>query len=1139
MKKICFLLSVVLTLVPAAAMAQTAVRRIALPVQRSAKASQPVKAHTPLERWFLPEIRKRIAARAAHATPAATPRAADTGVTTTAPNFGGYLTAPYYPTRTTASCVVDPYNCGVAAALTADYDKDGKPDVAVVQYDGTLNILLGNGVGGFAAPVPYSNPNVSSTEIAQAFAADVNNDGYPDIVAYDQGNNAILVWLNLRNGTFAAPVATAMTYNFGNVANIAVGDVNGDGNPDIVTVAVNNISVTDSAVTVQTWLGKGDGTFIAPGTAVTQTFTVAAQVEFSGNLAITLGDLNKDGKLDVAVEMEEYTSNNTGLIVATVALGNGDGSFAALNVNDPISAAFTGTGFFFVMSSAGVQIVDLNGDSNPDVAIDANSPGVGAYLEVALGDGKGGFSSTVQTQNVAAANQIVYADVNGDGIPDIVLDNGVLEIWSGKGDGTFTLQPAGNEYILDGGGGEGLALADFNGDGNVDVAELGGDYKQLSLFAGNGKGSFTGAPALSSTTDTDPAPLYIQLNDVADVQGKGFTSALYIDYSGTNPTVVTGVSDGKGNFTYVTGLSAAAVPTLAYLEPVQADFNGDGMQDLLIANEDGSMSYALSNGDGTFKAPVSLGLPTLDCVVDYGATGDLNGDGLTDIVVAYPGDSACGGSDGTPSGYFVVLGKAGGTFAAPVFTPYGSELYSVTIADMNMDGIPDLLLDDAPFQAGGTFAVDLLPGNGDGTFASGIAVKSNYLVSQVIAGDYNQDGKPDLVLFTEGEQTDQDFDTTAGILLMPGNGDGSFGATEQIGTGNFFLNGALVDVNGDGIPDLVAALYNTPAQPNTYYGLSTLLGEGGGSFADPVNVLESLDSELPFVGNFYSDNAPDFIVATAYGTALYLGQGGDTIALTGSGSSIAFGQAETLTATVTQAMANRPTPTGTISFYDGTTLLGSAALSSGAANLATSSLAVGTHSITAVYSGSSNFNPITSAAVGVTVTSVTPAFSLAASPTSMNVTQGQTGTATLTLTANSTFNGSVSLACSGAPTDASCAVSPASVTLAPGSQVTATLVLATTSARSAASEPATPWSKSSGVVTLAAVFWLFSGRRSRRKLLLMVSLAVLTLAGLAMSGCGGNSIPVAQKGSYTLTITATPSGGAGSPQTATVMVAIQ
>ena len=1138
-KKISFLLSVVLTLVPAAGIAQTAARKAAQPALQHPQAAPPATPRTPLERTFLPAIRQRLAARAAHAVPATQARPADTGVATSGPNFGGYLTAPFFPTRTGASCLTDPFNCGVAAALTADYNKDGNPDIAVIQYDGTLNVLLGNGSGSLAAPVPYSNPNVSSTEISQALVADMNHDGYPDIVAFDQGNNAILVYLNLKNGTFAAPIATSVTYNYGSVAAIAIGDVNGDGIPDVVTLAANILGPTSSTVTVQSYLGTGNGNLTAPGTSLTQTISLPVQVEFAGNLAITLGDLNKDGKLDVAVEMFEYTSSNTGQIVATVAPGNGDGSFGALNVTNPISQSFTGPGFFFFMSSAGVQIVDLNNDSNPDVAIDVNATGSDGALIVALGDGNGGFTSTVQTPNVAGSQQIVYADVNGDGIPDIVSSNGLLEIWIGKGDGTFTQQTNGDEYIVDGGSGQSLALADFNGDGNVDVAQLGGDYKQLSLFFGNGKGSFNGAAALSSTTDAMPAPLYIQLNDVADVQGKGYTSALYVDSSGANPDVVTGVSDGKGNFTYVTGLSASAVPNLAYLEPVQADFNGDGKQDLLIAGTDGSLSVAISNGDGTFGTPQSLSLPALDCEVNYAAAADLNHDGFTDIVVAYPGDTACGGSGATPSGYFTILGKTGGAFATPVFTAYGSQLYAVTIADMNMDGIPDLLLDDAPFQNGGSFAVDQLLGNGDGTFAAGTTVKSDYLVSQVIAGDYNQDGKPDLVLLTEGEQTVTDYDTTAGVILMPGNGDGTYGAPEEIGTGNFFLNGSLIDVNNDGIPDLVLALYNTIGQPNTYYGLSTLLGLGGGAFSSPVNTLESLDSELPFPGNFYNDNAPDFIVATAYGTALYLGQGGTTIALTGSGSTVAFGQAETLTATVTQSMPNRPTPTGTVSFYDGTTLLGSAALSSGSADLATSSLAVGSHSITAVYSGSADFNADTSSAVAVTVSAVTPAFSLAATPTTMSIQQGQTGTATLTLTANSTFSGALSLTCSGAPANASCAVNPSTVTLAPGSALSASLILATTTARSAAQLPATPWSKSSGVLAFAAVLCLFSGRRSRKRLLLMLSLAVLTLSGLALSGCGGSSTPTASKGSYTITVTATPSGGSGSVQTATVAVTVQ
>ena len=1143
-KKIGILLCAVLIF--AAAAQATAPRKGSLAPKSTPYSSPSIQAikrtpHTPLERYLLPALQKRLAAKAVKSRVG---NSESTGISAAIPNWGGFLSPVYYPARLESSCIADPYNCGVAAALAADVNQDGKQDIVVLQYDGTLNVLLGNG-SGFATPVPYSNPNLLQTEIAQAFAVDVNNDGYPDVVALDQYNNALLVYLNLKNGTFGTPTPINLPYDFGSIAAFALGDVNGDGKLDAVTVANNINSYSSSTVTVQTYLGGGDGTFQMATTALTQTVSIPTLVQFNGNLAVTLGDLNKDGKLDIAVVMEEYTQPTVGAIVATAALGHGDGTFGTLNVTNPVSVPYTATDApFLILVTSGVQILDVNGDSNPDLLVDV--AGTSSALMTALGDGSGGFSSLVQTPNAGGAQQIVYADVNGDGIPDMIENAGLLQVWTGKGDGTFQIAPNGSRYIEDGGPSQSLGVGDFNGDGSLDIVQLGGDYKQLSLFAGNGKGAFNGAPALASTTDATPDPFIMSLADVADVQGKGFTSALYIDYSGNLPQVVTGVSDGKGNFTYSVGLTSSAAPMLDFLEPVQVDFNGDGKQDLLIVGTDGSLSAALSNGDGTFAALQKLTLPALNCVPGYAATGDLNGDGKSDLVLTYVGDAACGGTGGQPSGYFTALGNGDGTFQTPVFTAYGTELYSVTLADMNLDGKLDLLLDDAPFQIGGTFAIDLLPGNGDGTFAAGTAINSNYLVSQVIAGDYNGDGKPDLILLEEGEDLAiNDFDATAGVLLIPGRGDGTFGEVTQIGTGNFFLNGSLTDVNGDGQPDLVLSLYNSPGQPNSFYGLSTLLGEGGGAFSSPINTLQSLDSVSPFPGNFFNDNAPDFIVATAYGTALYLGQGGTSFTLSDSASSITFGQAETFTATVAASMVSRPSPSGTVSFYDGTTLLASVALSGGSAAYATSALTTGSHSITAAYSGDANFNPNTSSTTTqVTVAALTPAFTLTTGSPTLSLTQGQTGVATLTLTANAAFSGVVALTCSGSPANASCSVNPASVTLAPGGSSTATLVITTTTSKAALEGPASPWQKSSGTgsplsLSLAAV-GLFAGWKWRKRWPMLISLLVLGISGLAISACGGSSpVSTAAKGSYTITVTATPSGGSGSAQSATVAVTVQ
>ncbi|WP_058189026.1 FG-GAP-like repeat-containing protein [Terracidiphilus gabretensis] len=1133
------LLSITLGCAAMTGAAETGKTTVLLPVphaginarRQEAAATRPgaSKRGTPLEKIFLPHLQQRLSA-AGQSRNGLDAKPFDAGQTNIVPNFGGFLNSKNYPARLESSCIVDPYNCGVNAALTADFDKDGKPDIAIVQSDGTLNVMLNSG-SGFGSLVAYTNPNYSTTYAQQSFLADVNHDGYPDVVVLDAGNDAFIVYPNLKNGTFGTPTATSFSIP-GNLASVAIGDVNNDGFPDIVAVAFN-AGFTGSSMTVSTFLGNGDLTFKTPSGAQTQTYTFpgAPQLDLS-IAALALGDLNKDGKLDLAIEYWEYVSSGT--VTVTTSLGNGDGTFSALNTNAVISGTFQPGIFnpFDGMSQGGVQIADVNNDGNLDIT--AEGDGV---LLVALGTGSGGFSSTAVSSPIGGADQYVFADVNGDGIPDLIQENGTLGIWTGKGDGTFWQPPTGNFYTIDAGGYESAMVADFDGDGKVDIGHLGEDYKQVSIFTGNGTTTLAAAPALASSLVTPVSPFWLSLGTVADVQGKGFSSAVYIDdYTGD---IVTGLGDGKGNFTYVTGLAQATVPNLAYIEPITADLNGDGKQDLLLAGWDGSLSMALSNGDGTYQTPKSLGI-TSACEIAYAAVGDINGDGIPDIVAPYPGDSICSGTVTTGSGYYVLLGQGNGSYAAPVFNAYGTELYSASIADMNGDGKMDLVVDDTPFYTPGTFSVDLLPGNGDGTFGNGITINSNYMVSQVIVGDFNQDGKQDVILLSDGEQTATDAYTTAGILLIPGNGDGTFNVPTQIGTGNFFLNGTLTDVNNDGIPDLNVALYQTIGQPNTYYGLSTLLGTGGGAFTNPINQLESLNSEMVFAGNFYSDNAADLIVQTGYGPGLFLGQGGSSIALTSSGSSIAFGTAETLTATITAAMTGRPAPTGTVWFYDGTTQLGSGSLSGGVATFVSSTLAVGAHSITAVYAGDTNSNPVTSTASAMTVTTLAPAFTLTNAST-MTLTPGQTGVMPFSLAANATFNDTINFTCSGAPVNATCTVNPTSVALAAGGTGSVSLVVSATTSTTASNTQPSLLQKASGITSLASIFCLVAGWKFRKRVLLIVPIVLLGFSALGMTGCtgGGSGIAVAKAGTYTLTVTATPATNTTAVQTATITLTVQ
>jgi len=1083
-------------------------------------------AATPFERTIRPLLNKLKFPASSVAVGSEAARADAAGLTT--PNFGGYLGTPTYPARASNSIAYDSLNNGVSTVISADFDNDGLPDLAVLQEDGTLNILLNQGAGTFSAPAGYlnPNPNVGSENISQAYIADLNGDGYADIVAFDAANDVVLTWLNRGSGTFNTPQSTAVSGDYGNVAGIAVGDVNKDRNADVVVAYSNLLSRTSAQMSIQTLTGKGDGTFTAMNAI---TITVPAHLALSYYSPIALGDLNGDGKLDIAALFEEQSSQSTGSIVVTTALGNGDGTFGALNQNSPITASVTATGNLS-FQTAGVQILDVNNDGKLDIAVDMNSE-----IYVALGTGNGQFSPQVASA-FSSGNGSLFADLNGDGFPDAISGDTGVSVWIGKGDGTFATPAVNAQYAADLPPVPGMVAGDFNGDKKIDIAELSDTYKEVAMFLGNGDGTLHGAPELSLPTDWFATDL--QLENVLKATAQPYSDLVLLHETATSVSLVTGLSDGKGNFSYVTSLPGGIPSDASLVQPVQADFNGDGLQDLVITGSVGELWVALSKGDGTFAPYVSAQMPTLSCPLNYASAGDVNGDGKQDIVVAYEGDQECNG-DTYASGYFVLPGNGDGTFKTPVFYPFGQQLYSATLADMNLDGNLDLILNDVPSTVGSGYQVTLQGGNGDGTFGAASTVLANYVVNDVKVADMNQDGKPDILLAVEEVQGNDV--STGGLMLISGNGDGTFGNQTLLAAGNYFEQTQVADMNGDSIPDIEVTLYNNGAQPNTYYGFSTLLGLGGGAFSVPVNQLIPENSDLPLVGNFYDDNAMDVIVEGSYGVDLFLGQGGTTLALSTSASSVALGGNDTLTASIAATMSNRPSPTGTVSFYDGTTLLGTASVNNGSATFDAALQATGNHSLTAIYSGDTNFNLNTSAASTVTVTTLTPAFTLSGTPSTLTLVDGANGLVTLGLSANATYSGTVNLTCTGAPTNASCGFSSSSVTLTAGSTATATLVVGTTGTKAALDTPPSAWHGNASIVSIASLFAMCFARRRRALLRGVLSAALLAIVALGATGCngGGTTVPAVGRQSFAITVTATPTGSAGTAQSTTINVTVQ
>jgi hypothetical protein len=250
-----------------------------------------------------------------------------------------------------------------AAIVVGDFNGDGKPDVAVANAGtATVSVLLGKGDGTFAPEVQYATAD-SPVSLA---IGDLNNDGRPDLVTANGGNSSMVsVLLGKSDGTFAPKLDWAP---IGDPRSMALGDVNGDGKLDLVLANGAN------PLTLRVALGKGDGTFAA-----------GKDPSFQSTLgldgaSVALGDVNGDGKLDIAVTVG-YSGD------VAVLLGNGDGTFAA-----PLSISTGG-------DTVGIFLRDLNGDGKLDIV----TAGTGKGVRVSLGRGDGSFAAEVVYPAAGAA----------------------------------------------------------------------------------------------------------------------------------------------------------------------------------------------------------------------------------------------------------------------------------------------------------------------------------------------------------------------------------------------------------------------------------------------------------------------------------------------------------------------------------------------------------------------------------------------------------------------------------------------------------------------------------------------------------------------------------------------------------------
>ncbi len=779
----------------------------------------------------------------------------------------------------------------------------------------------------FVAPRIFNFGNVYLTQIA---VGDFNGDGKPDFVFPNYNtSNQVAVSLNNGDGTFKAPLFTNVAGT--GLIGIAVGDFNGDGKLDVV---VGQYPDKNGFGAVRIMLGNGDGTFQAE-----KTISVATTPS-----VIVVGDFNNDGKLDVALSLLNATpdvnvllGNGDGtlqtpttlslggtatsfatgdfngdgkldLIVAnssndnvTVALGNGDGTFQA------------GKTTYLGVSMSGLAVGDLNHDGHPDlVTYISSSTGTDAY--VSLGNGDGTFQAAKSFTAISDINGVTLADVNHDGNLDLLIANRnspALVVMLGNGDGTF--QTGVGYYVSY--GFQLLLVADFNGDGNLDVAGL--VYQGVSSLAvtfGKSDGTFLEAPVYSGGGGPGVS---------ADFNNDGIPDLAF---------AATDVLLSNGDGTFQKGVGGGGGISLAV-----GDFNRDGNLDVAtVPSSEEFLEVALGNGNGTFGVATDF---NADARPDFVATGDLNGDGILDLVAAnYDSNDIS-----------VLLGKGDGTFGTASDTPVGQIAPdALALADFNGDKKLDLVV--ASVGSGGIRGgLTVMLGNGDGTFGpSALYAKDDFYT--VTVADINGDGKLDLIASGSDPSTKAVF-----ITISLGNGDGTFQKAMTTTTTTTYYSLIVADFNGDGLMDVAGGEYDGA--------IDIYSGKGNGTLQAPVSFAAGSDPAYLVCGDFNADGAPDIAAANHIdGTvSILLNTAGTFITTTSSPNPSAPGQSVTFIAKVKGSINTTITPTGSVTFYDGTTSLGKVTMTAGSASLSSSTLAVGSHTITAAYSGDTNFVPHTGA----------------------------------------------------------------------------------------------------------------------------------------------------------------------------------
>ncbi|HEY1064300.1 MAG TPA: FG-GAP-like repeat-containing protein [Candidatus Saccharimonadales bacterium] len=722
---------------------------------------------------------------------------------------------------------------GQTANLYQANDSDGNLLMAV-SAEGKLS------VGG--APVSYSittvsdgtlTPDTMKTDIYAGVSGprynilnDFDGDGDKDIVTMntylnyssDYYNCSLSIFKNNGDGTYgtrtdfaanSANNSSACYTTFGSA------DFDGDGDKDLAVI----YSVNGSTATVYLYLNNGSGTFTA-GTNYTAPFSYYYT-------EMAFADVDGDGDQDMAI------GGNGGV---SVYKNNGNATFAAAVVSSASSRV------------TGVKFADLDGDGDQDMAVAsfADYPSNTAYLDVFKNNGTGTFTKASNTAGSRSWG-ITVGDYDGDGDIDIAMaiggtsgDATTVRIYKNPGNGTFS---TGTNFT---GAGNTLSTGDLDGDGDQDILGSGG-----AVYRNDGTGAFgsfktyinfpSGGSSVTGATT------------IGDIDGDGDNDLVstYFAWNWTGSYVYTHTVYVLKNFGADSIGAAYAGAGAAHV--YAANLNNDAYKDL-VTNDAKGFTTHFRNANGTHTS-TSYTVSSTNYVVVDAAPGDIDGDGDTDVVMAY--------YDSTSSMYgYIAIYKNNGSGVFTLFStsnpggyPYG--LREILVDDLNGDGTAEIYSLYA-YYSSPNYNVNVYAGTASGSsslYSSSPNSSTDPNRMHLASGDFNNDGNKDLYV-------------TTGLNLAVLRNNGSSITTTQLASDTTLATGSeivVADVNRDGWKDVVLASYATAT-------LNVLLNNNGTSFGS-ILIYNATKTTNSIINTSSADFDGDGDIDILAGSVLYKNNG--------------------------------------------------------------------------------------------------------------------------------------------------------------------------------------------------------------------------------------------------------------------------